>query len=78
LNISWNFDVLSKVIRKRGMFTVVVPSAGDQQVADIRLTLITSQPGFTNSSEMCTAGVATGRCRMTACIGFWDLGQKVK
>jgi hypothetical protein len=29
LNISWDFDILGKVIRKRGMVTVVVPSAGD-------------------------------------------------
>jgi hypothetical protein len=52
LNISWDFDALGKVIRQRGMFTVVVPSAGDQWVADICLMLITSKPGFTNPSEM--------------------------
>jgi hypothetical protein len=39
LNISWDSDVRGKVIRKRGMFTVVVPSAGDRRVADICFTL---------------------------------------
>jgi hypothetical protein len=29
LNITWNIDVLGKVIRKRRMFTVGGPSAGD-------------------------------------------------
>jgi hypothetical protein len=30
LNISWYFDTLSKVITKKRIFTVVVPSAGDK------------------------------------------------
>jgi hypothetical protein len=33
-NISWDYDVLGKVIRKRGVLTMVVPSAGDRRVAD--------------------------------------------
>jgi hypothetical protein len=55
-NISWDFDVLGKVIRKRGMWTVV-PSARDPWVVDIHvcLTLITSKPRFTNPSDMISA-----------------------
>jgi hypothetical protein len=34
-------DVLGKVTGKRVMFTVVVPSAFDRQVADICLMLVT-------------------------------------
>jgi hypothetical protein len=29
LNILWDFDIIGKVTRTRGIFTVVVPSAGD-------------------------------------------------
>jgi hypothetical protein len=36
-------DVQVKVARKRGMLTVVVPSAGGRRVADICLTLLTSR-----------------------------------
>jgi hypothetical protein len=78
LKISWDFDILGKVIRKRGMFIVVVSSAGDGWLVDICLTLITSKPRFTNPSEMSYAGAETGRCRITAFVGFWDFGQKVK
>jgi hypothetical protein len=74
LNTSWDCDVLGKVIRKMGMFTVVVPSAGDQWVADICFTLTASKPRFINPSEMSSAGVVNGRCHITAFIGFWDLG----
>jgi hypothetical protein len=68
LNISWDFDVLCKVIRKRGMYTVAVPSAGDRRLVDFCLTLITSKARFTNQSEMYPAGAA----------GFWGLGHRVK
>jgi hypothetical protein len=74
LNISQDFDILGKVIRKRGIFTLVVPSKCHRRVADICLTLITSKPRFTNPSEMSSAGVGIGRRRVTAFIGFWDLG----
>jgi hypothetical protein len=73
LIISQDFDVLRKVIMKRGMFTVVVPSACDRRVAHICLTLITSKPRFTNPSEVSSAGVEIGRRRVTAFMGFWDL-----
>jgi hypothetical protein len=68
LNISWDFDALctSEVSWKRRMLTVVVPSTGDRQVVDIGLTLIASQPRFTNPPEMSSAGFETGRCRITA------------
>jgi hypothetical protein len=78
LNISWDFGILGKIIRKRGMFIVVVPSSGDRRAVEICLTLITSKPRFTNLSEMSSAGTETGRCRIAAFIGFWDLGLKVK
>jgi hypothetical protein len=74
LNISWDFDVLGKVKRKREVFTVVVPSAGDRRVVDICLTLLTSKEKFTNPSEMSSAEAETGRCRVTVLIAFWDLG----
>jgi hypothetical protein len=45
---------------------VVVPSAGDGRLVDICLTLTTSKPRFTISSEMSSAGVETF-------TGFWDL-----
>jgi hypothetical protein len=57
LNISWDLDVLGKVIRKREMFTVVVPSAGDGRVVDICLMLITSKPRFTNPPDTSSAGI---------------------
>jgi hypothetical protein len=74
LNISWGFDIPGKVMRKRGRFAVDVPFAGDQRVADICLTLITSKPASTNPFEMSSAGVVNGRCSITALLGFWDLG----
>jgi hypothetical protein len=40
-----------------GVFTVVVPSAGNRWVVDIPLMLITCKPRFTNPSEMSTPGV---------------------
>jgi hypothetical protein len=60
------------------MFIVIDPSAGNQRVADICLTLITSKPRFTNPSQMSSVRVVNGRCHITAFIGFWDFGWKVK
>jgi hypothetical protein len=74
LNISWDFDVLGEVIRKRGIFTVAVPSEGERRVVDICLTLIRSKPRSTNPSQMSSAGLETGRRRTTAFTGFWNLG----
>jgi hypothetical protein len=34
LNVSWGFDVVGKVMRKRGMLTTDDPSAGDRLVID--------------------------------------------
>jgi hypothetical protein len=73
LNISWDFDVPGKVIRKRGIFTAVVPSEGDRWVVDICSTVRAAKPRFTNPNEMSSAGVMNGRCRITVFIGFWDL-----
>jgi hypothetical protein len=61
LIISWDFDVLGKVTRKRGMFTEVVPPARDRQVVDICLRLIISKQRFNNSSDMSSTGVEKGR-----------------
>jgi hypothetical protein len=74
LNMSLDFDVPRKVVRKKGVFTVVVPSVGDRLMVDICLTLITLKPRFTNQSEMSSAGAETGRCRITAFVDFWYLG----
>jgi hypothetical protein len=74
LNISWDFAVLGKIIRKRGMFTVVVHSAGYRQVVDICLPLITSKLRFTHPSEMSSGGAETVRYPTTGFIGCWDLG----
>jgi hypothetical protein len=67
-------DVLGKVMRKRGRFTVDVLSAIVRRVADICLKLIMSKPRSTNPSEMSSAGVVNGRCCATAFICFWGLG----
>jgi hypothetical protein len=69
-NISQDFDILSKVMRKRGIFTVVVLSTGDQRAVDICLRLLTTNPRFTQSSEISSAGATTGTCRITAFIDF--------
>jgi hypothetical protein len=74
LNISWDFDILGKVRRKRGKFTVDDPSADDRRTDDICLTLITPKPMPTNQSQMSPAGVVNRRCRITVFIGFWNLG----
>jgi hypothetical protein len=73
-NISWDFAVLGKIIRKRERFIVVVPSEGDRRVAVICLTLITSKPRLTSPSDMSSAGVFCGRWRIIAFMGFSDLG----
>jgi hypothetical protein len=72
--ISWDFVVLGKVIRKRGRFMVFDPSGGDRRVAVICLTLITSKPMLTRSSDMSSAGVTCGKWRINAFIGFSDFG----
>jgi hypothetical protein len=59
--ISWDFAVLGKVIRKRGRFMFVDPSEGDRKVALICLTLITSNPRLTSPSDMYSAGVLCGK-----------------
>jgi hypothetical protein len=48
LYISCDFVFIDEVIRKRGRFTVVVPSEGDRRVVNLCLTLITSKLVFTN------------------------------
>jgi hypothetical protein len=74
LKISLEFAVHGKVIRKRGRFMVVEPSEGDRRVAVICLTLITSNPRLTSRSDMSYAGMFCGKWRITAFIGFSDLG----
>jgi hypothetical protein len=57
LNISGDIDILGRVMRKRGRFTVGVLFAGDRRVADICLTLITSNPRSIVPFEMSFAWV---------------------
>jgi hypothetical protein len=73
-NISCDFVVPGKLIRKRGRFMVVDPSEGVRRVAVICLTLITSNPRLTSQSDISYAGVLCGKWRITAFIGFSDLG----
>jgi hypothetical protein len=73
--ISCGFVVLGTVISKRGRFMVVDPSEGDRRVAVICLTLITSKLRLTSPSDISSAGLLCGRWRITAFIGFSDLGQ---
>jgi hypothetical protein len=54
---------------------VVDPSEGDGGVAVICLTLITSNPRLTNQSDISYAWVLCGKWRVTAFMGFSDLGQ---
>jgi hypothetical protein len=42
LNILWYFDILGKITMKRGRFTMIVPSAGQQQTGYICLMPIMS------------------------------------
>jgi hypothetical protein len=72
--ISWDFAVLGKVIRKRGRFMFVDMPEGDRRVAVICVTLITSNPRLTSPSDKTSAGVMCGRWRITALIGFSELG----
>jgi hypothetical protein len=74
VEISWDFVVLGKVIRDRLKFMVVDASEGDRRVSVICLTLITSNPRLTSPSDISSAGVLCGRWRITAFIGFSDLG----
>jgi hypothetical protein len=71
---SWDFAVLGKVVRNRGMFMVVDPSGGEKRVAVICLTLIMSNHRLTSPSDMSSAGVLRGRWGITAFTGFRDLG----
>jgi hypothetical protein len=50
-NISWDSDVLGKVISKSGVFTAVVPSESDGQVADICLTLCNRSLQFADYND---------------------------
>jgi hypothetical protein len=57
---------------------VVDPSEGDRRVAVICLTLITSNPRLTSPTDISSAGVLCGRWRITAFIGFSDLGRSYR
>jgi hypothetical protein len=75
LKTSCDFAILGRVIRNKGRGFIVAPSVDDWRVVVICLTLITSKTRFTRPSEMSSTGVLGGRCRMTALIGFWNLGK---
>jgi hypothetical protein len=61
LKISWDIAFLGRVIRYKGRFLDDVPSEGDRREIVICLTLITSNPRVTSSSEISSAGVLVGR-----------------
>jgi hypothetical protein len=44
----------------------------------ICLILTASNPRLTSPSQISSAGVFIGRCRITAFVGFSDLGKNVK
>jgi hypothetical protein len=74
--ISCEFAVLGRVRRKRGGFMVLDSSEGERRVALICLMLTTSKPRLTRPSEISSAGVLSGRWRVTAFMGFSVLGKK--
>jgi hypothetical protein len=74
LKTSYDFVVRGKVIRYKGRFMVWVPSVCDQRIVVISLTLVMSEPRSISPSEMSCARVFNGRCRITALMGFWNLG----
>jgi hypothetical protein len=76
--ISCDFPDLGRVRRKRGMFVDRGSSGDDRRVVVICLTLMTSKPRLTSPSDTSSAWVLMGRWRMTALIGFSDLGKKEK
>jgi hypothetical protein len=69
LKIFWDFAGLGKVIRNNDRRSVVVPSAADRWVVDIRLTAVKSKPRPTSPSHVFCFTVSTG---------FSDFGKKVK
>jgi hypothetical protein len=71
------FSVRGKVTRKRGRFVILGSSGDDRRVVVICLMLTTSKPRFTGPSDMSSAGVLSGRWRITAFIGFSELGKNV-
>jgi hypothetical protein len=77
LKIAWDFADLGSVMRKNGTVFVDASSVGDRRIVVICLTLMTLKPRFTSPSEMSSAWVLGGRCRMTAFFGFRALGKKV-
>jgi hypothetical protein len=64
--VSWDFAVLDKAMRNKGRFGVDVSSGGVRRVVIICLTLMTSNPRLTYPSDISSAGVLMGRCRITA------------
>jgi hypothetical protein len=68
--ISWEFAVLGRVLRNRGRLEIFGSSEDDRRVVVICVTLTTSKPRLTSPSDMSSAGVLIGRCRITAFMGF--------
>jgi ribosomal protein L36 len=58
--ISWDLEVLGRVIRNKGRLMVLGPSEFDRRVMVICLTLITSKPRLSRLSEMSSAGEGAG------------------
>jgi hypothetical protein len=60
----------------RGRNSNLNSSGEDRRVVVIRLMLTTSNRRLTSPSQVSSAGEFIGRCRITASIGFPDLGKK--
>jgi hypothetical protein len=76
LKISCDFAILGKVIRNKVRFLVVASSEGNLRVVVICLTLNNVKPQVSSPPKVSLAGVLDGRWRITASMGFWDLGGK--
>jgi hypothetical protein len=73
---SRDFEVLCKVIRKRGRLISSYSSGGNRRLVVTCLTLSTSKPRLTSPSEISAAGVSCGRWHITVFMGLSDLGKK--
>jgi hypothetical protein len=66
LHVSWDLDVLGKVIRRGGYLLRLFLL----HVIDVWYTSF----WFTNPSEMSSAGAEPGRYSIAAFKGFWEFG----
>jgi hypothetical protein len=74
LNISWDFAFLINVTRNRGRVSKWVCPFGALRLVVNCLTLMTLNPKPSRLLEISSAGVSRGKWRITALIGFTELG----